>query len=160
MSLIPAVIPDQGVESATFGNPVADAINLSGGRWRRVATQSIPNNVQTTVTWDTEDHDTDGMIAVPNTTFTIPFDGLWHISWVADTTALINARHICTLFVTSAIAASAGEWRANGYGEARCNLGVSLPLAAGDTFLFAILQVSGGALNYVARLAVSNGINR
>lgn len=44
----------------------------TGGSWRRVAFQSIPNTTPTAISWDTEDADTDGFLSPSSTTATIP----------------------------------------------------------------------------------------
>lgn len=161
MTIIAPVIPDETIAS-TWGNAVSGAINMSGGRWRRVATLAVAASatVPVNLVFDTEDADDGTMATVPTNTFTIPSDGLWHISAIADTTAIVNARHYLRCTVTSAIAASSGDWRATGYGEAMCILGLALPLNAGDTLAFAVLQNSGGSLNYTAKLSISNGVLR
>jgi hypothetical protein len=43
-----------------------------GGSWRRAANQSIGSGAIAAITWDTEDTDTDGYLALPSTTFTVP----------------------------------------------------------------------------------------
>ncbi len=43
-----------------------------GGRWERVATQSVTGSALTTISWDTETDDTDGFLAVPGSDITIP----------------------------------------------------------------------------------------
>ena len=120
-------------------------------RARRVATQSIPNNTSTDISWDTEDSDVDGLIATPGATFTIPsgLDGMWTINFrggFASTIAGARAFVDCT--VVAAATGVSGSWRANMYGDSSGNLSAGpIPLAAGDTFKFTAFQLSGGAVN-------------
>lgn len=158
MTAIAPVALGQLIDPSTFGNPTVDGLNMMGGIWRRASAQAVPNNVATTISFDTEDYDTEGTEGVPGTSFAVTEPGLWHITWATFTTALVNNRHIAQLLLTSAIAGSSAEWRANGYGESVCMGSIAVLLNAGDSVTVTVVQASGGSLNYTAKLQMWRGI--
>jgi hypothetical protein len=76
--IVPTVV-DGTNAPASWGNAVAAACNRLGGKWSRIATQSIPNATLTTITWDTEVSDFGMNVTVPTTTITLPDEGIWAI---------------------------------------------------------------------------------
>lgn len=59
-------------------SPTDDFIGL---RARRVAAQTLVNGAEAAISWDTEDSDNFGMIAVPSPTITFRLDGTYTISY-------------------------------------------------------------------------------
>lgn len=51
---------------------LASSPDRVGVTLRRAASQSIPDAAEASITWDTEDFDSHGFIAVPSTTITVP----------------------------------------------------------------------------------------
>jgi hypothetical protein len=126
-----------------------------GGKWRRVANQSIPTSGITLVSWDTEDQDTDNFI-VPNattaTTFTIPTgrDGTYAISGqIGFSASPVNgfARLTTSQIGAADFVASAIGWQA-GFTQV-------VPLTAGSTIYVYAFQASGAALNITGQIAIT-----
>jgi hypothetical protein len=142
------------------GNPFVISTSLSGlgfalGRWRRVATQTIPNNTNTVIQWDTEDADPDGIYTPSGGTFTTTAEGLYvigvQVAWVA---APNNIHHV-RFFSPSGV--SQDESYAPGAaGLNRAGFAAYLPSAA--TFQIVVSHTHGsdrtisGAFLRVARL--------
>lgn len=138
------------------------ATGRTGGRWRRVATQSCSSGGSgVTISWDTEDADSDGFLvphATSGTTFTVPAGcgGLYSISCRMVASAAVVAQHQIALNVTAAATGVSGYWLANGYGAAAMHIAVpGIPLAAGDTFDISAYQVSGSSKTYTGWIAVT-----
>lgn len=135
------------------------ASDIPGGvgcRLRRAANQSINNVVTTSISWDTEDLDTHGFIAVTSTTVTIPtgLDGLYAITFVPLPAVAPATRFITQVVVTTAITGMATTFRATGgAGENFMYVGITVPLLAADTFLCQVFQQNGAAVNFTAWLA-------
>ena len=55
----------------------ASLFTRRGCRIRRAATQTLNNATLTTISYDTEDEDTDALFPSSGTTITIPFAGMW-----------------------------------------------------------------------------------
>lgn len=152
---------------SSFGNkPVLLA--RSGGAWveaqmvgrvgctlRRAAVQNIPSGVLTAYSFDTEDYDSDGFIAVPATTVTIPtgLGGIYAIAGKNDSGN--NGANRVLKIVTS----GAGDYTMcdlqnlatvpNNYG-----FGITVLLAAGTTVQLQGYQSTGAGQNHTARLDV------
>lgn len=126
------------------------AAGRTGVRLRRVAVQNIGSGASANLSWDTEDFDSDGFIAVPSTTITIPagLGGLYSLTARSAASAGLSGGG--TLQVT------AGGRTYNGYitnnnADGLCTFS-GVPLAAGDTIT--VLQYNGhsGALNFTGTL--------
>lgn len=80
--LIQLIIEDVGPVSITAPDNWPPPGNRNGGRWRRVATQSLTSGAQAPITWDTEDEDTGAYATPPFSTLTIPAgrDGVYVIT--------------------------------------------------------------------------------
>ena len=132
------------------------ASGRTGTVLRRAATQSISNTTDTAVTWDTEDTDTDGFIAVSADTLTIPTDlgGIYAIStavaWAATPGANSNVRIL--------ISGTTGDYRTSvsdsSVGYQNQSVSAITALAATNTIKVQCYQSSGGALNITARIEV------
>jgi len=125
------------------------AAGRTGVRLRRVANQSIPNNggAPTSISWDTEDFDSDGFIPTPSTTITIPagLGGLYSASVLVNlqAAAVFGGRSFVD-FQTPAI-----TWRCPIVPtfEGIFTASITIAFAAGDTFSIGVFQTSGGAVN-------------
>lgn len=122
---------------------------------RRAATQSITNNTPATITWDTEDEDTHGFIAVPATTVTIPSGsgGLYSVSFWVDFPNLAAATRVsCSLGFTGLGTGYPPDWVAISNlteDEAWCSVSdIYLPDAA--TVMFNLIHNEGSAQNVTA----------
>lgn len=115
----------------------------TGGVWRRVAAQSIPNSAVTAIQWDTEDSDSDGFLTPTASTLTVPagLGGLYAIS--ASEAGLGNGYDIQ---ITAGGKSYQGKITNFGGG----GLGIVKSLAATDTISVSVFQNSGGPLNVTA----------
>lgn len=131
------------VAHPVIAQDVADELGQVGGTrmgvtLRRIATQTLPDNADTTVSWDTETQDTHGLwTAGAPTVVTIPTGGggLWMITFGIVTASAAVSRSLL------AVAPSAGAWAAGGrlrssFGAAEdtCVVSCIVPLADGNTF--------------------------
>ena len=125
---------------------------------RRVLTnQTLPDNSATTVSWDTEDQDTDNMWASGTpTVITIPAGGtgLWSITFGVVLTASATARSLVYLILSAGTWTGAGAPFRNsfGAGEDACTVSGVIPLTAGNTFTCGAQVDMAGAASMVARL--------
>jgi len=129
-----------------------------GCRLRRVANQSINNITETAISWDTEDQDTDGFIAVTSATITIPtgLGGLYAITFQAAASANLNGRSFVDLTPTSTITGMPTEFRQVIFHEnndSRYFMSATIPLNAADSFVMRVFQTNGVALNFTAWLS-------
>lgn len=122
-----------------------------GARVRHSVNQSIPNNTVTTLTFDTEDFDTDGFHspALP-TRLTVPVVGIYHItasvSWPSNAAGL-RAMVILLNGATTLMRDQRAPFAAENF-----NMGeTTVELAAGDFVEVTVIQTSGGALNTSAQ---------
>jgi hypothetical protein len=125
----------------------------TGCTLRRAANQSAANATFTSVSWDTEVVDTDGFVAVPSTTVTIPsgLDGVYAITAYIDWQSLINGRQ--QVVITAGGVTRSDDRQAASTGHDHL-VSVVAPLAAGNTIIVNALQISGGPVNLQARLDV------
>lgn len=128
-------------------------VNTAGRlRMRRAATQSIPNNASTAITWDTEDQDIGGFIVVPSTTVTIPvgLDGSFDATF--RTGGNPGARTFLEIVVTAATTGVPTDFRQTiSVNETRGTVSATgLPLVAGDTLSYNVFQNSGSAQPWTA----------
>lgn len=136
--------------------PVAAGVNRMGVTLQRVALQTLPDNTNTTVSWDQEDEDTHNLWS-SGTTVTIPFGGtgIWSITFQIQTVLAATARSLI------AIIPSAGTWSGGssplrnsyGVGEDTCSVSGTIPLLAGDTFTCLANVDMSGASSMIARLS-------
>lgn len=135
------------------------ASDIPGGvgcRLRRAANQSINTATQTAISWDTEDQDPNGFIAVTATTVTIPtgLDGLYAISFVAVGASVPANRFTVRITPTSGITGMPVTFQAVGAGtEDRLVVAPTIPLLAADTFVCQVFHTNGSAINFTAWLA-------
>jgi hypothetical protein len=125
---------------------VASVLARCGCRLRRISTsQTINDNSNTTVSFDTEDEDTDGFWAIGTpTVITIPTgkSGIYAISFTPDILAVLSAgaRGFVDLNITSALTGLLAQYRVaiDALGDRGLNTWVG-PLLAGDTFNVSVL---------------------
>jgi len=126
----------------------ADAVRM-GCTLRRAAAQTLPDATNTTVSWDTEDVDTDSMWAVGTpTVITIPEDGVWAISATTDGSANTTGRGYLEINITST--GPITNVVAQGGIPVGSDRGASTwtgPLVAGDTFIVVLFMDMAGAAN-------------
>lgn len=119
---------------------------------RRTTSANINNAVSATVSWEVEDFDSDGFIAVPSTTITIPaglggmyslaISGQWNYASPVNTGASIRVATAGLVYgyhgstVVAADSVDAGTYQSSG-----CS--AIVPLAAGDTVQFRVANASG-----------------
>jgi hypothetical protein len=122
------------------------AVGRMGWRLRRAAVQSVSTATQTTVTWDTEDQDTDAFITASSTTVTIPSGcgGVYGLSatsvWASASTGTLSGVEI---LLSGAVIASGQGQAFTGF----FTTNVVYPLSATDTLTVRVYQNSGGSLN-------------
>lgn len=131
-------------------------------RVRRAATQNIGSaSTPTSISWDTEDQDTDGFLAAPSATLTIPTgcDGRYSVDglliWAAEPgTTSSNfftwkiTRGGVALYFAGSID-NPNTRNVSGSYYVACP-GPSLDLAAGDTVELEVAQSSGAGINVTA----------
>lgn len=120
---------------------VASVLARCGVRLRRAATQTLNDNSLTTVSWDTEDEDTDGFWAIgAPTVVTIPANkgGLYAITFSVDNAAVLaaGARGLAQIVPTSATVGLQPTYRSGieTIGD-QAVVAIVVPLVAGDTFI-------------------------
>jgi len=123
---------------------------------RRAATQSISTGTDTKISFDTEDTDTDGFIAVTATNVVIPsgLDGIYLITgtvaWASSPGANSNVR--------IELGGTTGDYRSHcGTGTVAYQsqaISVGPALAASNTIALRCYQASGASINVTARLEV------
>lgn len=127
----------------------------SGGRigcsLRRAATQTINAGVQANITWDTEDQDTDGFIAVSSATITVPtgMDGLYTVGARLQTDAGMSTG---ALYLTVASDLYGADWSPGAqYGSIASG---PYPLAATNTVSLAAYNGYGSNRNFTGRITL------
>lgn len=120
---------------------------------RRAATQSISNTTDTAISWDTEDTDTDGFIAVTSDTITVPagLGGIYGLTtavgYASNPGTNSNVRFIFT--------GASGDYRTSSANSTVAyqneGFGVIVALSATNTIKVQTFQSSGGANNATAR---------
>jgi hypothetical protein len=118
-------------------------------RCRITANQAIINNLESDLSWTTEDTDTDGFIAVTGTTFTVPtgLGGIYAITMRATWASAIAQRNVAILNVTTAVTGAPASYHNGHWGEDQVTITTVLPLLAADTFKLSVYQLSGGSVN-------------
>jgi len=138
--------------------PTADqfdqAINPNSCVALRSATQSIPNNSSTAISFDGEEFDNSSMITPTSSTITIQEDGLYLIT--AEVAIAANATGIRGIEVIINGGTTTGAQYAPTIGTVRthpASYSNAFLLTAGDTVSINAYQNSGGALNAVSARA-------
>lgn len=121
-------------------------------RVRRVANQTLSAATMTDISWDTEDVDTDGLVAVPSTTFTIPagrggvygitVSGVWSAS-PPSTTVRVTAGGVVYQLTASNLTA---------YPQIATSF--MMTLAAASTIVVAIEQTDSVSRNFTGRCEI------
>jgi hypothetical protein len=129
-----------------------------GCRLRRVANQSINNITDTAISWDTEDQDTDGFIAVTSATITIPtgLGGLYAITAFAAAAANLAGRCYIDIVPTTTITGTPANLRVTiptVASDSRYLNALTIPLNAADTFQVHVFHTIGAATNHTAWLS-------
>jgi hypothetical protein len=119
---------------------------------RAAATQVIPNNTSTLISWDTTDFDTSGFVAgaLPLTLLTIPFSGLY----LASAGVLWQGGQV------SELSMNFQKNGTNNFGQTGipnntlsssigCDLSYLFNATAGDTIGVNVFQASGGNVNVI-----------
>ena len=123
---------------------------------RRAATQSITTATDTQISFDTEDTDTDGFIAVTATTITIPsgLDGIYAITgavaWASSPGANSNVR--------IELGGVTGDYRTcvgtSTVAYQNQQVAATVALAATNTISLRCYQATGASINVTARIEV------
>jgi hypothetical protein len=137
------------------GNFVVGSSGLAapvGASLARSAVQSIPNNLVTTLVWDTVNYDSGGVVgSAPRTQFTVPEgrDGVWVANVAYTQTPTGGARNFLDISLNGT-----SNWRQSFIvGEGDSTATMMAQLVSGDYIFVNAYQNSGGAVNATARLA-------
>lgn len=125
-----------------------------GFMYRRVATQTIPSGVVTTISFDTRDEDTDAFGAAgagPWIIFTVPvgYGGRYKIDFRSTFASVIVAR------VFSVVVAGGQSWTDGNYGDNVQTVAYTPRLRAGQTIAAAAFQQSGVDVTTQCRIEIS-----
>lgn len=137
----------------------SDILVRRGCRVRRASAQSVNSGTATSLSWDTEDEDLGGFITVTSPTVTIPtgLDGIYAIQAHAEgaITEAGGTRDFIDIVVTAAATGIPDNFRSAGEGapEDRFDMGIVIPLAAGDSFVVQVFHQTGSAVNYTGWLS-------
>lgn len=123
-----------------------------GGKWRRVASLSVPNTTVFTVTMDTEDSDTDAYGTATSTTFTIPtgLDGIYAVTAMALWAGTPTGNN----FIRLQIGGNNFDMSGNTIGQV-IGGSIVVPLLATNTIVMQVYQSSAGAMNMTGTLWVT-----
>lgn len=158
-------IIDENVTTAKIaGNAVTTAKILDGNvtyaklaapvevRLRRAAVQAIGSGLTANISWDTEDTDTTGFITVTSDTLTVPAgQGGVYVGHIFITSALASSEYYANVTAGGKLFVEEHTESAN---SGRLSIPISTRLAAGDTIVTAVTNVTGGGIshNFTARL--------
>lgn len=134
----------------------SDPPTYPGCRLRRVAPQAIVTATLTSISWDQEDDDPNGFIAVTSTTITIPtgLGGLYAITCNAVSAVALTGRTLLRLVPTSGVAGLPGTLRVViPTTEVEGFVAPTIPLLAGDTFAVQVFHSNGVNVNWTAWLS-------
>lgn len=127
------------------------AAGRTGVSLRRVANQSIPDAIETVISWDTEDFDSDGFITVPATTITVPagVGGLYAVTarGIVGNPSVGSYSYLQaggSTYLTSADPVGG----ADGF----LMVSVTVPLLATNTVTYTVYQDHTGAANFTGSL--------
>lgn len=136
--------------------PLVAMANRRELRVRRVANQSINSGGGgAQISWDTEDTDTHGFIAVTSATITIPsgLDGIWGITVMLDADNVLTGRCFFDITVTSSVTGVSRLHRTGIIsGEDAGSGTVITRMDAGDSFVVSAFHSTGVARNFVGWL--------
>ena len=140
---------------APLQTTLTNAQNRKSGAVSAVAVQAIPNAVYTTVTWVTEDFDTDNIfnLGVSNTNAVPSTTGTYVITAESRFAAAAAGTRAIRILVNGVVVQGTTiELLASPAGTQTdiCTTTI-LPLAAGQIVTIQVLQGSGGALNIDSR---------
>lgn len=130
----------------------SDIPDRFGCTLRRAAVQNTGSGVTGTVSWDTEDEDTDGFWS-SGTTITIPAggDGIYTICTRLAATGLGAGRAFAQIVPTSTIVGTPIDFRTVVDDvEERAFITAQLELAAGDSYVVQYGQFSGAGQDWTA----------
>lgn len=159
-----------GVATAAKVNELITAINANtaavallqpariGCQIRRPS-QSLSTGVATTVSWDTQDEDTDNFFAPTSTTVTIPvgLGGIYAVTYRQILSGAPTGRVFAEMVPTSSTVGMPTDLRAIGNTSetGRVVLALpSVPFTAGDSFIINTIQTSAGTLTLTAWLTL------
>lgn len=117
------------------GDPLpADSLNAMGCTLRRAATQTLNDITTTTISWDTQDVDTDNLWS-SGTTITIPETGLWAVTLSVLTAAVMTGRSFAQIVPSAGVFATFGGALRAGIstGESLVAVSAVIPLTATNT---------------------------
>lgn len=131
--------------------PWFTAAGRTGVRLRRVSNQVIATSTVTTISWDTEDQDTDAFITVPSGTITVgsSLTGLYIVGINVIYDAVIGARAFIDCVLDGVIVA-----RINMSDNTEDTVGGATfaPIVGAGANRFDVFQASGSNKNLTARL--------
>lgn len=134
----------------------SDIISKHGVRLRRLSTtQTVSTATLTSISWDTEDEDTDGYWS-SGTTVTIPtgLGGIYAIAFRTAYTASMTGRCFIEIGPTTTVTGHPAQWRNPSRDtEDEYAIGLTVPLLAGDTFLCRVFHSSGANRSANANLS-------
>lgn len=129
------------------------AAGRTGVRLRRAANQSISSGSPTAISWDTEEFDSDGFIAVTSTTATVPtgLSGVYAITVsLASGTAITDVRAFIDLNAGGLVYRQA----IGSKGEDSGSVCAVVDLLDADSISAAFFQNTGGSVNVTGRMKV------
>jgi hypothetical protein len=129
------------------------AAGRTGGRWRRVANQSMPNTFTTSLSPDTEDQDSDNFGATGNTVITIPagMDGVYLVMChMVSGTTVSNSTRLSFKYNGNQI----NEDTSVSPNASALQMSMTRQLAAADTLEFQFTNNTGGAVNVTGTIEV------
>lgn len=114
---------------------------------RNTAQAQLSGAASTAITWTTEIEDTNGLwsAGTPDT-ITIPFAGIWAITFMTQWSGVLNTGRAFLTILTPTVTY---RWPIHGSGETFATMAVTVPLAAAETFTARVFQTSGGSLDVI-----------
>lgn len=125
-----------GVQQEAVSNPPGCVV-------RRAAAQSIPNNANTLITWDTEEFDNDQMFAPSSTTVTVKTAGLYVVTANVAFGAATGVRYL-NILVNGVTVAGTSTPAAT---PARLSASLARLCTVGDAITVQVFQNNGAAQN-------------
>lgn len=156
---VAAIAADVATVTAAAALTTADVATLKaryGARVRRAAVQSIPNVTATAITFDTEDEDTAGFLAVPSSTLTIPSDAIYSITYYVSGPSTASARTYAEMLINSSLTGLGSiTVRSNQTsGESVHADNTTGHLTTGDTVQLRVFHSMGVAADFTAWLQI------
>lgn len=127
---------------------------------RRAAAQSIPTTTVTSISFDTEDVDTNAMFTATSTNITIQTSGVYLLAGTVQVTSNITGVRDAGFqkngtTINSAAGAFAANMQAVNGGDSVLTLSGIANLVATDIITLYIYQTSGGSLNITSRASLA-----